>query len=176
MLFAKSFCFCCLSLIVIGSATPVGDAPVGNDPLEPLNRRVGSWINKVVEKKAAWNPVERTIAGEEKIQWVLDKNFIQGDMVMEDGAKGRWFIKYDADAKVYRSWFFGNNSFPGGDTIGRWNPKLERMDWEFKVGNDHHGKMRFQFSGQDKMEWKITIHDGRGQLMIESVGVQTRKK
>ena len=36
--------------------------------------------------------------------------------------------------------------------------------------------MRFQFFGQDKMEWKITIHDGRGQLMMETVGVQTKKE
>ncbi|MDG2185718.1 MAG: hypothetical protein P8K79_08575 [Mariniblastus sp.] len=176
MFFTKTSRFCCLALIAIGPATVVGDDTVGNDPLEPLNRRVGSWVNKVVEKKAAWNPVERTVAGEEKIQWVLDKNFIQGDLVMKDGAKGRWLINYDAEAKVYRSWFFGNNSFPGGDTIGHWNPKLERMDWEFEVGEDLHGKMRFQFFGQDKMEWKITIHDGRGQLMMETVGVQTRKE
>ena len=78
MFFTKTSRFCCLALIAIGPATVVGDDTVGNDPLEPLNRRVGSWVNKVVEKKAAWNPVERTSMGEETIKWVLDQKFYPG--------------------------------------------------------------------------------------------------
>lgn len=169
-------CFVCITLMVLGAGVAGGDDSDRNDPLEPLNRRVGTWVNKVVEKKAVWNPAERTSMGEETIKWVLDKSFIQGDVVMSDGLKGHWLIHYDEESKAYRSWFFGNKSFPGGETVGRWNPKLERMDWRFEVAPDLHGKMHFQFSGPDKMEWEITIHDGRGQLMMETLGVQTRKR
>jgi len=34
----------------------------------------------------------------------------------------------------------------------------------------------FSFWVQIKMEWEIAIHDGRGQLMLETFGVQTRKR
>ena len=169
-------CLICITLMFLGAGVAGGDDSDRNNPLEPLNRRVGTWLNKVVEKKAAWNPAERTGMGEETIKWVLDKSFIEGDVVMTDGLKGHWLIHYDEESKAYGSWFFGNKSFPRGETVGRWNPKLERMDWRFKVGPDLHGKMHFQFLGPDKMEGEIAIHDGRGQLMLETFGVQTRKR
>jgi hypothetical protein len=59
------------------------------------------------------------------IKWVLDGKFIQFDSVnAEWDAKGHTLMAYDAEAKVYRSWFFGNKQgqFPRGDAIGRWDP------------------------------------------------------
>ena len=140
----------------------------------PLRRRIGTWSNKVVEKRSAWNPEEKTVRGEEEIQWILDNKFIQGDVTMEDGSIGHWLTNYDPQGKVYRSWFFGNNTFPKGDSIGRWNSELETMEWEFEVDENLYGQMKFQFMGNDKMEWVITIHDDDGQLMMKTVGVQTR--
>ena len=144
------------------------------DFIAPLRRRIGIWSNKIVQKKSAWNPQQITVMGEENIQWILDNKFIQGDTTMEDGTKGHWLMTYDPEAKVYRNWFFSNTSFPKGDSIGRWNSELEQMEFEFEVDENLYGQMRFQFMNDNKLEWGVTIHDDGGQLMMETVGVQTR--
>lgn len=144
------------------------------DFIAPLRRRIGTWSNKIVQKKSAWNPQQRTVMGKEKIQWILDEKFIQGDTTMEDGTKGHWLMTYDPEAKVYRNWFFSNTSFPKGDSIGRWNSELEQMEFEFKFDENLYGQMRFQFMNDNKLEWEVTIHDDGGQLMMETIGVQTR--
>ena len=144
------------------------------DFIAPLRRRIGTWSNKIVQKKSAWNPQQRTIMGKENIQWILDDKFIQGDTTMEDGTKGHWLMTYDPEAKVYRNWFFSSTSFPKGDSIGRWNSELEQMEFEFKFDENLYGQMRFQFVNDNKLEWEVTIHDDGGQLMMETIGVQTR--
>ena len=85
MRYRKTALFLCLTLYVTSGDAVFAD----DDPLEPLNRRVGTWVNKIHEKRAEWTPEERTFTGEETIKWVLDKKFIQGDMIRADGAKGR---------------------------------------------------------------------------------------
>jgi hypothetical protein len=148
-----------------------------DNPLEPMNRRVGTWINKTYENKAEWTPEAQTATGKETIKWVLDKKFIQGDMITQDGAKGHWLMNYDEQAKVYRTWFFGNElQFPRGDAVGRWNAKTERMDWEIDFGNGNRGEMTLKFHNKDKWEWTLTIRDATGKLMIDNGGTQTRKK
>ena len=144
------------------------------DFIAPLRRRIGIWSNKIVQKKSAWNPQQITVMGEENIQWILDNKFIRGDTTMEDGTKGHWLMTYDPEAKVYRNWFFSNTSFPKGDSIGRWNSELEQMEFEFEVDENLYGQMRFQFMNDNKLQWEVTIHDDGGQLMMETVGVQTR--
>ena len=113
-----------VTLVALATLTSV---QADEDPLEPLNRRIGTWANTTYQKKAAWTPKERTTTGEETIKWILDKKFIQIDVTNADDTKGRSLITYDSEAKVYRSWFFGNqNEFPRGDSIGRWDPKTDR--------------------------------------------------
>ena len=166
--------FSCLLLVGCGVLT---SAQADNDPLEPLNRRIGTWANTTYQKQAAWTPEERTTTGEETIKWILDKKFIQIDVINVDGTKGRSLITYDAEAKVYRSWFFGNqNEFPRGESIGRWDPKADRMDWTLDFGGDLRGRMFLQFAGKDKMDWALTIRDGSGKLMMKTGGSQTRKQ
>ena len=58
-----------------------------DDPLEPLNRRVGAWVTKEYLKKAVWTPEAQTNTGVETIKWVLDKKLIQGDVIFPDGKK-----------------------------------------------------------------------------------------
>ena len=171
----KQTLLCCVALTATAGAVVRAD----DDPLEPLNRRVGAWDTEVYQKKAAWTPEPQTSAGEETVRWVLDKKFIQGEVLNKDSdAKGRFLVMYDADAKVYRSWFFGNQpgQFPRGETVGRWDPKKERMNWKMDFGDGLRGEMYFQYTGQDKMEWAMTIHDAAGALMMDIGGVQTRKK
>ena len=172
MRYCRTALFLCLTLYVTS-----GDALFANDdPLEPLNRRVGTWSNKIYVKKAEWTPEERTFTGEETIKWVLDQKFIQGDAIRADGAKGHFLVHYDAEAKVYRSWYFGNrNQFPRGDTVGRWDPKAERMDWNLDFGNGVHGKMIFEYLDKDTFKWSLVAHDANGKLMLDTGGTQTRK-
>ncbi|MFP6668100.1 MAG: hypothetical protein VB876_12350, partial [Pirellulales bacterium] len=60
-----------------------------------MNRRVGTWVIKTYQKKAEWTSEERTTTGEETINWVLDKKFIQGDVIYADGGKEHWLMNYD---------------------------------------------------------------------------------
>ena len=82
---------------------------------------IAEWINKIYENKAEWTPKKQTSTGKETIKWVLDKKFIQGDLISQDGAKkGHWLMNYDEEAKVYRNWFFGNElQFPRGGSVER---------------------------------------------------------
>ncbi|MDC0049203.1 hypothetical protein OAL09_07670 [Verrucomicrobia bacterium] len=50
------------------------------------------------------------------------------------------------------------------------------MDWTLDFGDDLRGKMFFQFTGKDKMDWALIIRDGSGKLMMKTGGSQTRKK
>ena len=162
--------------VALSALAILTSAQADDDPLEPLNRRIGTWANTTYQKQAAWTPEERTTTGEETIKWILDKKFIQIDVNNADGTKGRSLITYDAEAKVYRSWFFGNqNEFPRGESIGRWDSRTDRMDWTLDFGGDLRGKMFFQLSGKDKMDWALTIRDGSGKLMMKTGGSQTRK-
>jgi len=162
--------------VALSALAILTSAQADDDPLEPLHRRIGTWANTTYQKQAAWTPEERTTTGEETNKWILDKKFIQIDVINADGTKGRSLITYDAEAKVYRSWFFGNqNEFPRGESIGRWDSRTDRMDWTLDFGGDLRGKMFFQFSGKDKMYWALTIRDGSGKLMMKTGGSQTRK-
>lgn len=148
-----------------------------DDPLEPMNRRIGTWVAKNYQKKAAWTPEARTFTGVETVKWVLDKKFIQGDVISSDGRKALWLVNYDSEAKVYRSWIFDNQyGFPRGDTVGRWNAKANRMDWKVDFGNGVHGKMIFKDLDKDTFEWSLIAHDANGKLMFDGGGTQTRKK
>ena len=154
------------------SATVVAD----DDPLEPLNRRIGTWVHKNYHKKAPWTPEAKTISGEETVKWVLNKKYIQGDVIHDDGTKAHWLVTYDSEAKVYRSWFFHTQHFPRGETVGRWDAKAERMDWKMDLGNGLRAEMSFKRSGKDKIVWTMTIRDASGKLMFDGGGTQTRKK
>ena len=126
--------------VALSALAILTSAQADDDPLEPLNRRIGTWANTTYQKQAAWTPEERTTTGEETIKWILDKKFIQIDVTNADDTKGRSLITYDSEAKVYRSWFFGNqNEFPRGDSIGRWDPKTDRRDWTLDLGDDLRG-------------------------------------
>ena len=75
-------------LILIGCGV-LTSAQADDDPLEPPNRRIGTWANTTYQKQAAWTPEERTTTGEETIIWILDKKFIKIDVINVDGRKGR---------------------------------------------------------------------------------------
>ena len=173
----KSPVFCCVAFSLTLAGSELVTSVQADDPLEPLKRRVGTWVNKTHLKKAEWTPEPRTTTGQEKIKWVLDNNFIQGEVTNADGTTGLWLMNYDAEEKVYRSWFFGSqNVFPKSETIGRWDPKAEKMKWKSDLGNGLRAEMIFQYSGQDKLEWSYIIRNEDGKLMMESGGTQTRKK
>jgi len=79
--------------VALSALAILTSAQADDDPLEPLNRRIGTWANTTYQKQAAWTPEERTTTGEETIKWILDKKFIQIDVINADGTKGRSLIK-----------------------------------------------------------------------------------
>ena len=144
---------------------------------EPMNRRIGTWVIKNYENKAAWTPEATTYTGVETVKWVLDKKFIKGDVLNSDGRKGLWLMNYDLVAKVYRFWFFDSRyAIPRGNTVGRWNAKAKRMDWKTDLGNGVHGKMTFEHVDDDTSRWSLIAHDANGKLMLDMGGTLTRKK
>ena len=46
-----------------------GTLAAKDDPLDPLNLRVGTWDATLTLKKAAWTPLEIKRSGQTKIQW-----------------------------------------------------------------------------------------------------------
>ena len=149
-----------------------------DDPLEPLSRRVGTWVIKNTIKKAEWTPKEITTTGEETIEWTLDKKFIQGKAkIKTDDTKSLWMSNYDAEAKVYRNWYFDNKgAFPRGKSIGRWDAKKKTMNWEIEIAPGLEAKAQWKYVSEDKFEWSMTIHNDEGKLMFVVEGTQTRKK
>ena len=172
MRYCKTALFLCLTLYVTNGNDVFSD----DDSLEPLNHRIGTWINENYHKKAEWTPEAGTVSGEETISWILDKKFIKGDMVNSAGTKALFLMNYDPEAKVYRSWFFDNQyAFPRGKSIGRWNAEKKRMDWEMDFGNGVTGKGVFLYIGKNKIEWSLKARDAEGKLMLDMGGTQTRK-
>jgi hypothetical protein len=145
--------------------------------LELLNHRIGTWVVKNYQKKAAWTPEARTDTGVETVKWVLDKKFIQGDVIYSDGRKAHWLMNYDPQAKVYRIWHFDSQYvFPRGNTVGRWDAKAKRMDWKADLGNGVQGKIVDVLEDQDRSEWSLIAHDANGKLMFDGGGKLSRKK
>ncbi len=64
-------------LVALAALAILTSAQADDDPLEPLNRRIGTWANTTHQKQAVWTPEERTTTGEETSKWILDKKFIQ---------------------------------------------------------------------------------------------------
>ena len=168
-----------LSALIITATLATTSSAVfaDDDPLEPMKRRIGTWVVKNYQKKAAWTPEARTFTGVDTVKWVLDKKFIQGDVIFADGRKALWLMNYDSEANVYRFWYFDSKySFPRGETVGRWDAKAKRMDWKADFGNGVHGKMTFKDLDKDTSKWSLIAHDASGKLMFNGGGELTRKK
>ena len=172
-----SYSNCALLLCITLHVTSGTVVFAADDPIEPLNRRVGVWTTKTTFKKVEWTPEERTVTGVETIKWILDNKLLQGDVVAADGTKSHWLMNYDAEAEVYRYWYFDNkNSFPRGNSVGHWNARSGRIDWNVDVGNGFRGKSSWQYSSKDKLDWSMTVSDPNGKLMMDMRGTLTRNK
>jgi hypothetical protein len=163
-----------LALLVFASPVFAADP----DPLEPLKLRIGTWTVKTVSKKAEWTPKTVTSTATEKIQFYLDKKFIQGNSkVTTDNRKGMWLANYESASKTYRFWYFNNtNSYPVGNSIGRWNSRTRIMTWSTDLGNGNLGTAIWTFPTADRFEWAFKVRNREGTLMLDMSAVATRKK
>ena len=163
---------CSIVLTLVSVTNVLAD----EDPTQLLNRRVGTWQTESYQKKAEWTPTEKTSSGEETVKWVLDKQYIHGEVAYDDGSKGIWMMNFDKESEVYRAWYFGNrNEIPRGNTVGKWDEKTERVIFKQDLGTDFEGEMTFKFSGKNKIEWTYRIRDKTGKLMLDNGGTATRK-
>ena len=163
-----------IALLVISNPVNAADP----DPLEPFKLRVGTWTVKTVSRKAEWTPKTVTTTVTEKIQFVLDKKFIQGNTtVKEDDHKALWLANYEPATKTYHFWHFDNKaSYPRGKTIGRWDTRTRIMTWTSNLGNGFISTAIWTFPSADSFKWAYKIRNREGTLLLDLSAVATRKK
>jgi hypothetical protein len=146
-----------------------------DDPLEPLNRRVGTWDAEITLKKAAWTPSEIKSAGQTKVQWVLGDTFIENNSNFASiDSESLELVNYDSKDGVYRSWNFSKATFPRGETTGNWDAKSNTLNWKADYGYGYAGKGHWKFTGEDTMDWAFTVTSPTGELLLDMEGTDTR--
>jgi hypothetical protein len=163
----------CLSVFLAAANSALAAEPA---EVKNLDRRVGTWKTVTTLKKAAWTPKEVTITGEETIKWILDRKFLQGDAVDQNGVKNHWLMNYDAESKLYRFWHFDSTgNFPRGDAIGmRKGP--DDLSWTMDWGNGIRSTSSWKMTGKDKLDWELIARDKAGTIVMHMVATCTRKK
>ncbi len=154
-----------------------GDLAAKDDPLEPLNLRVGTWDATLTLKKAAWTPSEIKSSGQTKIQWTLGDNFIENKSNFASiGAESLELVNYDSKDNVYRTWNFSKTTFPRGETTGNWDTQSKTLTWKADYGYGYRGKGHWQFTGEDTMDWAFTVTGPTGELLLDMEGTDTRSQ
>ena len=117
------------------------------EPNEVLQRRVGTWINEVTQKKAEWTPEEKTYKGEETTRWILDKTVQVHEGWQKPGdLKTTGLILYDKQAKLFRAWQFNNKGvFPRSETTGQWDAKTETLSSRSDLGNGNKLRLKIVY-------------------------------
>lgn len=152
----------------LGSAR-AEDGPANDSPeLAVLDRYVGSW------------ETGGESSGKSSTQWVLDGRMISTEYTMGDGTTGLILRKYDAAAKLFKSWFFDSN---GGEIAmeGTWDAAAQtlRMEGAFEVPvGAETAELTIvvvsHFTSADREEWSITVTDAQGSVLSEIRGVNER--
>lgn len=152
-----------------------GDLAAKDDPLEPLNLRVGTWDAAITLKKAAWTPLEIKSSGQTKIQWTLGDNFIENKSNFASiDAESLELVNYDPKDGVYRTWNFSKTTFPRGETTGNWDTQSKTLTWKSDYGYGYRGKGHWKFTGEDTMNWTFTVTGPTGELLLDMEGTDTR--
>jgi len=169
----------CLALLTLLSFYGIcrGDLAAKDDPLEPLNLRVGTWNAEFTLKKAGWTPLEIKSNGQSKVQWILGDRFIENKSNFASiDSESLELVTYDSKDGIYRSWSFSKTTFPRGKTTGNWDAKSKTLNWKADYGYGIRGKGHWKFTGDNTMDWAFKVTGRIGELLLDMEGTETRTK
>jgi uncharacterized protein (TIGR03067 family) len=149
--------------------------PANPPELKVLETRIGTWTTETVFKPGPWNPTERKVTGTETTEWIL------GGRVQRTRNANRpanpdsmLLLTYDPQAKVFRSWFFDDQ---GGhnEMTGKWDEAAQTLNWTAE-NNGFPIAAATHFVDSDNIDWKLTIMNPDGKIMLEVIGKLVRKE
>lgn len=152
------------------------DGPADTVPeLKALGSYAGSWDVEITSKGQPFTK------GKVIATWILDGRFLQqtGDLQAKDGStvvKYSSLMTYDPAKKVYRTWIFLSDG-QTGDSEGTWSAKdrvMTSIGRKDETGGFSTTTADFSETGVEK--WRIVFKDGRGQVVSEMSGRNTRQQ
>jgi hypothetical protein len=163
-----------LALFLFAAPTmTIADPVQQSGEMKVLNRWLGTWKSLAVIKPSNWFPGGKQRTETKNVEWVLGGHFQQAT-IRSNEHEARGIYRYDAQNKVYQSWFFdseGNTSY----WIGTWNEESKTMTWklDFSVIK---GTMVDRFVAADKYDTTIIMKDIAGNLLLYVQTEHTRVK
>lgn len=152
-------------------------APPKPPELRVLDAFVGTWNTDVHHKAAAWNPKEFKSSGTATYEWTLDGRFLQSRGLANPGkVEDLQIIGYDPEAKEYLMWYFNSQGAANGPVPGTWDPATRTLTWKGELGDGIVSQNPVRFVDKDTIEWRMTIQDKAGKLLVDVQGKLTRKK
>jgi hypothetical protein len=92
-------------VVALVALTGLSNNAIAEDPVEILQRRVGTWITETTYRKAEWTPDSVTTKGEETVRWILDNSVLSTEGWSNPGDnKSTGLIIYDQQTMQYRYW------------------------------------------------------------------------
>jgi serine/threonine protein kinase len=136
-----------------------------------LNRLVGTWSVENVPSIPESDP-ER---GTARYDWIGNKQFLRGYTRYDvSGAETLTLFRHDADAKVFRRWFFTSGSgLPSiqGPADGQWDATTATLTWRGTLPLSHKVVHDDHWFDADNFETRTEVKDHQGKVFIR----QTKK-
>jgi hypothetical protein len=164
-------------VVALVALTGLSNNAIAEDPVEILQRRVGTWITETTYRKAEWTPDSVTTKGEETVRWILDNSVLSTEGWSNPGDnKSTGLIIYDQQTMQYRSWWFNNKGvLPRSDTTGKWDAESETILFRSDLRNGNRQTLNLVLTSKDRFDWTMIIRNQDGRLMMDVVGHTTRK-
>jgi serine/threonine protein kinase len=136
-----------------------------------LDRLVGTWS---VENESTI-PDATSDHGTVRYDWVPNKRFLRAYTRYDvSGAETLTLFRHDADARVFRRWFFTSGSgLPSiqGPADGQWDPTTATLTWRGKLPVFHTIVHEDHWTDADNFETRTEIKDTQGTVVLR----QTKK-
>jgi len=153
-----------------------------SDELKVLDRFIGTWNVKGMNKRTEWNPEEQHFTGRGQFQWELKGQALscQARFQFPGQTEDYDFMilrTFDKEKKVFRNWYFDSiGAFPRSDTTGQWNPNSQTLTWITNLGEGRTQTGIERFLDKDTIQWSSVTKDKKGIIFQDTQGTSTRYK
>lgn len=155
-----------------------------DDPAKPsaemllLADFVGTWDEEMTGKPTEWVPNAVKSTAVTKRSWAMGGKFIQGEGAwIPDKNAFLHLMGYDADAKVYRTYYFDSaGTMPRSIAKGEWDAKTRTLS---TIDTDEGGNkttVTHTVKDKDTTEWTMIVTNPAGKVVLDFAGKCKRRK
>lgn len=151
------------------------DATALTDERKVLDRMIGAWDAEIVTKPAEWTPKELRTTASVTREWILNGQVVATSTKISDGQEHLNLSAYDAQARVYRNWWFSSDG-NHNKAAGTWDSATQSL--KFSATRDDGLKFEsvMRVADADRQEWEVKVTGRDGKVYFENATTATRRK